>query len=244
MSVEELSATLVTVLRPILGGDVEVQNLQALTGGASRSTWSFDAAAGSDRQALILRIGPPHTPDREYGHDHHASMELEAAAQLCAAAVGTPVPRVLTADDSPSALGGPYLICTAIPGETIVPRIHRSLRGADECSRREDLLKQCAYALAAIHRADPSRIGLTRDDQLAQWRERLDEIGDTTATFEWGFRWLAANRPPPSPAVLVHGDFRMGNLIIDDGELMAVLDWELVHVGEAYEDLAWFCIRA
>src|SRR5258708_12081697 len=69
-------------------------------------------------------------------------------------------------------------------------------------------------------------------------------MGDPTATFEWGFRWLQAHRPPVSPTVLVHGDYRMGNLIIDGSDLAAVLDWELVHVGEAYEDLAWFCIRA
>ncbi len=43
---------------------------------------------------------------------------------------------------------------------------------------------------------------------------------------------------------LVHGDFRMGNLIVDDSGLAAVLDWELTHIGEAYEDLAWLCIRA
>ena len=69
-------------------------------------------------------------------------------------------------------------------------------------------------------------------------------MGDTTATFEWAFRWLAANRPPPTPPRLVHGDFRMGNLIVDESGLAAVLDWELVHIGEVYEDLAWFCIRA
>ncbi len=69
-------------------------------------------------------------------------------------------------------------------------------------------------------------------------------MGDTTATFEWAFRWLDAHRPPPTPTVLVHGDFRMGNLIVDGSDLAAVLDWELVHLGEAYEDLAWFCVRA
>jgi len=69
-------------------------------------------------------------------------------------------------------------------------------------------------------------------------------MADTTATFEWAFRWLAANRPAPSPSRLVHGDYRMGNLIVRGGELASVLDWELVHVGEIYEDLAWFCIRA
>ena len=110
--------------------------------------------------------------------------------------------------------------------------------------RRDRLLTQCAQALAAIHRADPDGLGLTQTEQLAEWRDRLDEMGDTTATFEWAFRWLAANRPPPTPSRLVHGDFRMGNLIVDDSGLAAVLDWELVHIGEVYEDLAWFCIRA
>ena len=97
------------------------------------------------------------------------------------------------------------------------------------------LLDQCADALAAIHRADPSGIGLKASEPLDEWHAQLDEMGDTTATFEWAFRWLAANRPPASPNVLVHGDFRMGNLIIDTdaapARLAAVLDWELTHTG-------------
>jgi aminoglycoside phosphotransferase (APT) family kinase protein len=167
-------------------------------------------------------------------------MELEAAVQQRAAAAGAPVPQIVTADNSAAALGNPYLICNAIAGETIVRRIHRSL---DDDGRRR-LLQQCAHALAAIHRADPDGIGPTDADQREEWRDRRDEMGDTTATFEWAFRWLAAHRPPPSPRVLVHGDFRMGNLIVDNTGLAAVLDWELVHTGEVYEDLAWFCIRA
>jgi aminoglycoside phosphotransferase (APT) family kinase protein len=219
------------VLRPVLGDGVVVENLRALTGGASRTTWAFDAVT-DERQALILRTGPL--------DDVHASMELEAAVQQRAAAAGAPVPHIVTADDSDAALGNPYLICNAIAGETIVRRIYRTLDDAG----RSRLLRQCAEALAAIHRADPSDLGLTASDQLSEWRNRLDEMGDTTATFEWAFRWLAANRPSPSPHVLVHGDFRMGNLIVDADGLAAVLDWELVYTGEVYEDLAWFCIRA
>jgi aminoglycoside phosphotransferase (APT) family kinase protein len=219
------------VLRPVLGDGVVVENLRALTGGASRTTWAFDALT-DERKALILRTGPP--------DDVHAPMELEAAVQQRAAAVGAPGPHIVTADNSAAALGNPYLICNAIGGETIVRRIYRTL---DDASR-DRLLHQCAQALAAIHRADPDGVGLTEADQLTEWRDRLDEMGDTTATFEWAFRWLAANRPPPSPHVLVHGDFRMGNLIVDENGLAAVLDWELVHTGEVYEDLAWFCIRA
>jgi aminoglycoside phosphotransferase (APT) family kinase protein len=215
------------VLRPVLG-DVTVENLRALTGGASRTTWAFDA----DGRALILRTGPP--------DDVHAGMELEAAVQQRAGAAGAPVPHILAADNSPVALGNPYLICDAIAGETIVRKIYRGL----DDSGRARLLQQCAQALAAIHRADPDGIGLAPSDQLGEWRDRLDEMGDTTATFEWAFRWLAGNRPPPSAQVLVHGDFRMGNVIVDESGLAAVLDWELVHTGEVYEDLAWFCIRA
>ena len=219
------------VLRPVLGDAVVVENLNALTGGASRTTWAFDAVT-DQRKALILRTGP--------SDDMHATMELEAGVQLRAAAAGAPVPHILAADNSPAALGNPYLICEAIAGETIVRRIHRSL---DDAARAR-LLQQCAAALAAVHRADPAGLGLTQTDEVTEWRDRLDEMGDTIATFEWAFRWLDAHRPPPSPARLVHGDFRMGNLIVDESGLAAVLDWELVHVGEACEDLAWFCIRA
>jgi aminoglycoside phosphotransferase (APT) family kinase protein len=160
--------------------------------------------------------------------------------QQRAGAAGAPVPHILAADNSPVALGNPYLICDAIAGETIVRKIYRGL----DDSGRARLLQQCAQALAAIHRADPDGIGLAPSDQLGEWRDRLDEMGDTTATFEWAFRWLEGNRPPPSAQVLVHGDFRMGNVIVDESGLAAVLDWELVHTGEVYEDLAWFCIRA
>jgi aminoglycoside phosphotransferase (APT) family kinase protein len=213
-------------------GARRIEQLRVLTGGASRATWAFEA----DGRPLILRIGPP--------DEIHAGMELEAAALTRAAATGAPVPHVLVAQNSSAALGNPFLVCDFIAGETIVRKI---LRALDDESRAS-LLTQCAEALAAIHRADPDGIGLTQSEPLEEWHTQLDEMGDTTATFEWAFRWLAANRPAPSPNVLVHGDFRMGNLIIDTdahpARLAAVLDWELTHAGEVYEDLAWFCIRA
>jgi aminoglycoside phosphotransferase (APT) family kinase protein len=229
------SAALAGVLEPLLG-DVRIDDLRVLTGGASRATWAFTAVTDSGGRDLILRIGPP--------DEIHAGMELEAAALTRAAAAGAPVPHVLVADDSPASLGNPYLVCDFIGGETIVRRIQRAL---DDTSRAS-LLTQCADALAAIHQADPSGIGVKASEPLDEWHAQLDEMDDTTATFEWAFRWLAANRPPASPNVLVHGDFRMGNLIIDTdatpARLAAVLDWELTHMGEIYEDLAWFCIRA
>ncbi|WP_421841452.1 phosphotransferase family protein [Mycobacterium sp.] len=229
---QRLLDILPAALRPVLRGKVAIENLRLLTGGASRSTWAFNAVVGGTRHSLILRIGPL--------DGIHAGMELEAWVQSAAAAAGAPVPRILTSDDSAAALGNPFLICQKVEGETIVRRIQRQLDDAG----RGRLLRQCAQALAAIHQADARDPRLARGDQIVQWRERLDAMGDNTATFEWGFAWLAAHQPPPSPEVLVHGDYRMGNLVVDSSGLAAVLDWELVHIGEAYEDLAWFCIRA
>ncbi len=131
----ELATALADVLAPVLGDDVVVENLRPLSGGASRMTWAFDAIVDAAPQALILRTGPP--------DDVHASMEVEAAVQALAAEAGAPVPHVLVSDDSPAALGNPFLVCDAIAGETIARKIHR---GLDE-SGRERLLGQCAHAL-------------------------------------------------------------------------------------------------
>ena len=235
VTAERLRENLPAVLHPALG-PVTIDNLRTLTGGASRSTWAFEAVAPDGRRSLILRIGPP--------DDIHATMELEARVQMAASTAGAPVPNILVATNSPAALGYPFLICDEVEGETIVRRIERMLGEDPRSADRERLLVQCAQALAAIHRADTQDPELKAQDQLVEWRDRLDALGDTTATFEWALRWLAAHRPAPSPPHLVHGDYRMGNLIINGSGLAAVLDWELVHIGEMYEDLAWFCIRA
>lgn len=222
------------LLTPLLGAGTAVENLHLLTGGASRMTYSFDAVTGSRRRALILRAAPLE------GSEYFAGMELEAAAQRAVAEVGAPVPHILLASDSTVPLGNPFLICDAIAGETIVRRIQRQLDDAG----RTRLLAQCAQALAAIHQGRTDAPGLAVQDPLADCRRRLDDMGDTTATFEWAFRWLDTNHPAQSPNRLVHGDFRMGNLIVEGDTLAAVLDWELVHIGDIHEDLAWFCIRA
>lgn len=225
---------LAQLLLPLLGPGTVVENLHLLTGGASRMTYSFDAVTDRQRRALILRAAPLE------GSEHFAGMELEAAAQRAAAEAGAPVPHILLASDSTVPLGNPFLICDAIAGETIVRRIQRQL----DDGGRARLLSQCAQALAAIHRARTDAPGLAAQDPLADCRQRLDDMGDTTATFEWAFRWLNTRRPATSSNRLVHGDFRMGNLIVEGSALAAVLDWELVHIGDIHEDLAWFCIRA
>ncbi len=110
---------------------------------------------------------------------------------------------------------------------------------------RGRLLAQCATALAALHAADPDDLpGLPADDPLVLWPDWMDALRQPSAVFEIALRWLIKHRPPPGGTAVVHGDFRLGNLMVDESGLAAVLDWELVHRGDPLEDLGWFCVRA
>ena len=80
--------------------------------------------------------------------------------------------------------------------------------------------------------------------QIDEWERQLDEIGEPLPAVELGLRWLRANAPEPAEPRLVHGDFRLGNFIVDEDGLAAVIDWELAHLGDPAEDIGWLCIRS
>lgn len=229
-----LVSALPRLLRDALGLGVVVEQVEALSGGASRVTWAVDArSADGQTHELIVRTSEPADPN--------AGMELEAASHRAAASAGMPVPVVLAASDDVSALGRRYLISRRVPGQTVPRRI---LRGRSD-SRRGALLTQCASALAALHRGDPASVpGLPAYDAVQLWRDRYDSYNEPSAVFELALRWLEDNRPAANRETVVHGDFRIGNLIVDESGLAAVLDWELVHRGDPLEDLGWFCLRA
>jgi Domain of unknown function (DUF6285)/Phosphotransferase enzyme family len=107
------------------------------------------------------------------------------------------------------------------------------------------LLDGLAAALAAVHRMDVDEpLVPVVADPLTQIRAMHDELGQPHPVFELAFRELEASRPNPSRRGFVHGDFRMGNVLVGPGGVAAVLDWELAHVGDQLEDLAWLCVRA
>jgi aminoglycoside phosphotransferase (APT) family kinase protein len=237
------------LLAPVLGPGLRVGEAAPLSGGASRQTWGILVHGGDGRAyELVLRAGRQDDTGDGTGGDTgsrdaglHVGLELEAASQRAAAAAGMPVAALLCASDDASALGCGYLISARVPGESIPRRI---LRSATPGTRLR-LLGQCATALAALHAADPDAVpGLPAQDPLVQWGERMDAIGQPSAVFEVALRWLLHHRPAPGGTAIVHGDFRLGNLMVDDSGLAAVLDWELVHRGDPLEDLSWFCVRA
>src|SRR3546814_15935547 len=86
--------------------------------------------------------------------------------------------------------------------------------------------------------------GLRQTDQLEQFRTVLDTLGEPHPAFELGFRWLEANRPATTTVGVVHGDFRLRNILVDQDGLRAAPVWPLTHLSDPPEDLWRFSIPA
>ncbi len=245
-SVTDLSERLGRVLR------CKVEGLVRLSGGASRETWSFDTVdlSTGTRRELILRRDPPYSLRGAESAGEPVvggGMELEARLLGAAARAGVPVPAVRAAGPAAAdRLVTGYLVMDRIGGQTIARKI---LRDPEFAVARTMLGAQCGSALAKLHSVEPSTVrGLEATHPVLRYRTIYDELssllGYRSDVFEWAFAWLDANPLVARPSTVVHGDFRLGNLIVDASGLVSVLDWELAHIGDPMEDLGWLCVKA
>ena len=210
--------------------DAEITELTRLSGGASRETWRFRAD------------GVPRIVQRQRAGDER-NMLIEAAVVAAAGASGVPAPRLIVADEGDDGLA--YMVLEAIDGETIARKLQRD---AEYARARSVLTPQLGTALAAVHSMEPVE-GLETVDPIAFYTDVLDNLvaagtGSPQPMLELVRRWLIDHRPPSVEPVVVHGDFRLGNLIVGDDGLRAVIDWELAHLGDPMEDLGWLCVKA
>ena len=234
---EELAEGVREVLAEI-GIDVTELRLSRIPGGASRETWLAESEAGR----WVLRRDPK-------GSVSLVPMADEFALISRAAQAGAPVPQPLAFEPDGGRFGSPGLLMAHVEGTSVAPRI---LRKPEFENARSALNEHLAGALARIHSIDPATLNgvLPRSPgdpalaQISEWERQLDEIGEPLPAVELGLRWLRANAPEPVEARLVHGDFRLGNFIVDEGGLAAVIDWELAHLGDPAEDIGWLCIRS
>jgi aminoglycoside phosphotransferase (APT) family kinase protein len=203
-----------------------------LSGGASQETWAFEVGD----QALILRRAPGGQPVITSTQ----GIGLETEAQVIAA-VGAPAPEVAAVLVETDGLGLGYVM-RRIAGETRAPVIQREESFAPARAR---FGLDAGAAAARIHAvplsALPTLPHVQASEQLALYEETYRGYGVDRPIFELGFKTLAALAPPPRPPRLVHGDFRLGNLMVRPDGITAVLDWELAHLGDPAEDLGWIC---
>jgi aminoglycoside phosphotransferase (APT) family kinase protein len=214
--------------------------------GAQRHTLLIDIAFGSRIQPAVAQISQAIVGDG-------TPATAEAALVTAAAAAGVPVPAVLAVTDDASLVGGPVLVSERVEGLTIPRQILRAIDANVDPDAGDRLANDCGRALAALHTVEANALpdSITRPGPegvylgyVSELEAQIVELGEPMPVMRLGFNWLRANAPHnATPARLVHGDLRNGNIIVNDDRLAAVLDWELAHVGDPIEDLAWLCLR-
>jgi aminoglycoside phosphotransferase (APT) family kinase protein len=220
------------------GEDPGELRLSRIPGGASREVWLVEGDGGR----WALRRDPP-------GAQSFVPLEVEHQVVGAAAAAGVPVPAPLRFEPEGGRFATAGFVMEHVAGQSVAPRV---LRRDELAGARERLVSQLGEALAAIHSIDVTGLdgvpALDGDPALTAcsfWEAQLDEIGEPLPATEAGLRWLRLNAPPPPEReTLVHGDFRLGNFIVAEHGLAAVIDWELCHAGDPAEDLAWMCVRS
>jgi aminoglycoside phosphotransferase (APT) family kinase protein len=212
--------------------------------GDGHSNVTYLVRRGGER--FVLRR-PPRPPLPPSAHD------VLREARLLRALAGTAarVPRVLAVCDDESVLGVPFYVMEEVAGSVITDAVPPALDSPAERARIGDELVD---ALVEVHAVDWQAAGLDGFGKPSGYLERqlrrfnglwehnktrelpiVAEVGD----------WLAANLPDSPPATIVHGDYRLGNVMVADdppGRLVAVFDWELATIGDPLADLGYLTV--
>ena len=225
----------------------EIVAAQPLTGGAIQENWLIDlvvsGGAFNGRQELVLRTDSPTAVAVSWSRPQEFAL-LRAAAE---AGVTVPEPLWLCADEA--VIGKPFYVMRRVAGTAAGHRIVRDMSLAPD---RDALAEGLGENLARIHTITPPRTdldflrlpdGSPAEQAIADYRRHLDDMGVAQPAVEWGLRWCERHSPPAGDLVLVHQDYRTGNLMIDETGLTGILDWEFCAWGEPMSDLGWFCAK-
>jgi aminoglycoside phosphotransferase (APT) family kinase protein len=232
--------------------DVSVSDLYRIPGGASRETWSFDVSwrqNGADvTRGFVLRRDPDASllvTDRD----------VEFRVMEAVGEHGIPVPSMNWLETDGAWLDRPFFVMERIDGCETSPT--KVLMDPRFFSSRDRLAQEFVAILASIHNLDwrgagleflgpPASESACALAEIEKWEAIVDRDAlEPQPVLRAAFRWLRRHLPPPAQrVVLVHADYRTGNLLCTPaGEIKAVLDWEMTHLGDPMEDVAWACIR-
>jgi aminoglycoside phosphotransferase (APT) family kinase protein len=229
--------------------DLTVTHLYRIPGGQSRETWSVDAAWRENGTGMTRGFIFRRDPDASLLVNDR-SLEYRVMQAMYGS---VPVPKMLWLEEDGANLGRPFFVmdridgCQSGPTEVLIGQMQH----------RAKLAKQFAEILAGIHAVDwqaadlgflgvpesPSSCG---EKEVTFWEEIIErDAMEPQPVIRAAIEWMRRNPPEPAQRiVLVHADYRTGNFLSDDdGEIKGILDWEMAHLGDPLEDVAWACCR-
>ncbi len=238
---EALKTELERLLEPQFGKS-QISSLKMLAGGASKEAWAFDLETSSQKLELILRRAGGGTMNAD-----QITLEQEFKVLEAAREVGVRVAKPVAYFKE--VLGKEAFVSERLHGEAVGRRV---VNRPEFAAARASLPKRLAEELAKIHSINLENLEFlpgTRDFNAAMYlisrlRSELDHTLEPHPVTELALLWLERNVPVQESVLFVHGDFRIGNLMVSPTELIGVLDWEFAHLGDPAEDLAWLSVRA
>lgn len=242
-------AALEAALSERFDADVSVRDLREHVEGWSRDTVSFTATWTPNGDPVTRRFVVRAESDAQIeGHgDVGNDIETEYRTMDAVQDAAVPVPETILWEGDRERMGGRFFVVSFSPGDAPVVwnRADRELL-YDHWDRDSDLPSQVVDAAAGIHAVGPERVPfLDRPADYVEWEiDRWERVYRESTTspepaVEEAIRWFKANRPDVPELTLVHGDFRIGNMLIQGDDLTAVLDWELARVGDPLYDLGY-----
>ena len=239
LSLEAIQQSIAVYLSKQWQTQVEVKAITQIFGGASRDTYRLQVSSVQGERGLILRCDPPSSLiDTERA--------LEYGAYRAIYPTEIPVPEALYLEDDPIWLQRPFSIMEEVP-------VGISATADLNDAQRLNIGEQKWQILGRLAALDPVALGFDKltdlplpsncaSEQLEYWAQVIatDALRPQPIAAA-AIRWLRRNLPaPPEKLAIVHGDYRSGNFLFEpDGAITAILDWEMCHIGDPLEDLAW-----
>ena len=202
------------------------------------SNFSFLLERGDER--FVLRR-PPRPPLPPSAHD----MVREARLQLALAPQGVRLPTIRAVCEDESVLGVPFYVMDYIDADVVTNELPP---GLDTEDARRALGLDLVDTLVEIHAVDVNAPGVADFIRPGSYLERqvrrftelwsVNQTRDLPPVVEVG-EWLSAHLPEPGPLAVVHGDYRLGNMMVAGSRIAAVLDWEMGAVGDPRADVGY-----
>ncbi|MFH6787272.1 MULTISPECIES: phosphotransferase family protein [Methylobacterium] len=230
-------AALFAWVEAVCGGRLSA--VHRTSGGNRARSWAIDVARPDGAVAeVFLRYAPPRAPGAE-----PYTIAREAEVYRVIAAADLRAPRLIAAHPD-----GNAILTDRAPGIAEFRRLtDAQVKQAIAAEVMADLARLHALPVGDLRLTGGGAGGRIADHvraELAIWRAMYAEAGTRDGLIELALGWLDATLPDPDgPVALVHGDAGPGNFLFADGRLTALIDWELAHLGDPMEDLAWFSMR-